>query len=154
MNISVLTLFPELYIPFFQASLIKRAQEKNIISSDIINLLSFTAPKVRVDDTTFGHNAGMLIKPDIIEQAVNAAEHKFGRAYKIILSPQGKVMTQPRLEELYERIKDHQHLMLIASRYEGLDARVEDYYADELVSVGNFVVMGGDIPAMLVLEGL
>lgn len=154
MNISVLTLFPELYTPFFQASLIKRAQEKGIIASDIINLLSFTAPKVRVDDTTFGHNAGMLIKPEIIEQAVDAAEHKFGQAYKIILSPQGMVMTQPRLQELYERIKDHQHLMLIASRYEGLDARVEDYYADELVSVGNFVVMGGDIPAMLLLEGL
>lgn len=154
MNISVLTLFPELYKPFFEVSLIKRAQEKGTISCHVNNLLSYTQPKVRVDDTTFGHNAGMLLKPEIIEQAVDASERDFGKAYKIILSPQGKVMTQPRLQELYERIKDQKHIMVIASRYEGLDARVENYYADELVSVGNFVVMGGDIPAMLLLEGL
>ncbi len=154
MNISVLTLFPELYKPFFEVSLIKRAQEKGTISCNVNNLLSYAQPKVRVDDTTFGHNAGMLLKPEIIEQAVDASERDFGKAYKIILSPQGKIMTQPRLQELYERIKDQKHIMLIASRYEGLDARVENYYADELVSVGNFVVMGGDIPAMLLLEGL
>lgn len=154
MNISVLTLFPELYKPFFEVSLIKRAQEKGTISCHVNNLLSYVQPKVRVDDTTFGHNAGMLLKPEIIEQAVDASERDFGTAYKIILSPQGKTLTQPRLKELYERIKDQKHIMLIASRYEGLDARVESYYADELVSVGNFVVMGGDIPAMLLLEGL
>jgi tRNA (guanine37-N1)-methyltransferase len=154
MNISVLTLFPELYKPFFEASLIKRAQEKGIISCHAYSLLSYVQPKVRVDDTTFGHNAGMLLKPEIVEQAVDASEHDFGKAYKIILSPKGKVLTQPRLKELYERIKDQTHVMLIASRYEGLDARVENYYADELLSVGNFVVMGGDIPAMLLLEGL
>jgi tRNA (guanine37-N1)-methyltransferase len=111
-------------------------------------------PKVRVDDTTFGHSAGMLLKPDIIEQAVDASEKQFGKAFKIILSPQGQVLTQHRLQALYERIKKHDHVMLVASRYEGLDARVESYYADEIVSVGNFVVMGGDIPAMLLLEGL
>jgi len=96
----------------------------------------------------------MLIKPDIIEQAVDASERNFGKAYKIILSPKGKVLTQPRLKALYESLKDQKHVMFIASRYEGLDARVEDYYADEVISVGNFVVMGGDIPAMLLLEGL
>ena len=154
MNISVLTLFPELYKPFFEVSLIKRAQEKGTISCHVNNLLSYVQPKVRVDDTTFGHNAGMLLKPEIIEQAVDASERDFGKAYKIILSPQGKILTQPRLQELYERVKDQKHIMLIASRYEGLDARVESYYADELVSVGNFVVMGGDVPAMLLLEGL
>lgn len=154
MNISVLTLFPELYKPFFETSLIKRAQEKKIISCHLNNLISYTQPKVRVDDTTFGHNAGMLIKPEIIEQAVDASQADFGKAYKIILSPQGKILTQSRLKQLYERIKDQKHLMIIASRYEGLDARVEDYYADEKISVGNFVVMGGDIPAMLLLEGL
>jgi len=154
MNISVLTLFPELYKPFFEVSLIKKAQEKGTVSCRVNNLLSYAQPKSRVDDNTFGHNAGMLIKPEIIEQAVDASEREFGKAYKIILSPQGKIMTQPRLQDLYERIKNQQHVMLIASRYEGLDARVENYYADELVSVGNFVVMGGDIPAMLLIEGL
>lgn len=154
MNISVLTLFPELYKPFFDASLIKKAQEKGLVSCHTNNLLSYAPPKSRVDDNTFGHNAGMLIKPEIIEQAVTAGETALGTAYKIILSPQGKVMTQPRLQELYKRIKNQKHIMLIASRYEGLDARVESHYADELVSVGNFVVMGGDIPAMLLIEGL
>lgn len=154
MKISVLTLFPELYKPFFDVSLIKRAQEKGTISCHVNNLLSYAQPKVRIDDTTFGHNAGMLLKPDVIEQAVDASERDFGKAYKIILSPQGKTLTQPRLKDLYDRIKDQKHIVVIASRYEGLDARVENHYADELVSVGNFVVMGGDIPAMLLLEGL
>jgi tRNA (guanine37-N1)-methyltransferase len=154
MNISVLTLFPDLYKPFFDASLIQRAQQKGIIACHVNNLLSYVQPKVRVDDTTFGHSAGMLLKPDIIEQAVDASEKQFGKAFKIILSPQGQVLTQHRLQALYERIKKHDHVMLVASRYEGLDARVESYYADEIVSVGNFVVMGGDIPAMLLLEGL
>ena len=154
MNISVLSLFPELYKPFFDASLVKRAQEKGTVSFDVNNLLSYAQPKKRIDDTTFGHNAGMLIKPDIIEQAVNSSEKKFGKAYKIVLTPQGKKLTQPRLKELYNRIKDQKHVMLLASRYEGLDARVEDYYADESISVGDFVVMGGDVPSMLLLEGL
>ncbi len=154
MNISVLTLFPDLYKPFFDASLIQRAQQKGIVGCHVNNLLSYVQPKVRVDDTTFGHSAGMLLKPDIIEQAVDASELQFGKAFKIVLSPQGQVVTQHRLKSLYEKIKDHNHVMLIASRYEGLDARVESYYADEIVSVGNFVVMGGDIPAMLLLEGL
>ncbi|MGZ6251198.1 MAG: tRNA (guanosine(37)-N1)-methyltransferase TrmD [Candidatus Chromulinivorax sp.] len=154
MNISVLTLFPDLYKPFFDASLIKHAQEKGIITCKTYNFLSYVPPKVRIDDTTFGHNAGMLLKPDVVQAAVEDAERHHGKAYKIILSPQGKVLTQPRLQELYKRIENHQHVMLIASRYEGLDDRVESYYADELISVGNFVVMGGDIPAMLLMEGL
>lgn len=154
MNISVVTLFPELYKPFFETSLVRRAQEKGTISCHTHNLLHYTKPKVRIDDTTFGHNAGMLLKPEVIERAINASEDQLGKAYKIILSPKGKTLTQPRLKELYERIQHQQHIMFIASRYEGLDARVEDYYADELISVGNFVVMGGDIPAMLLMEGL
>lgn len=154
MNISVLTLFPELYQSFFNASLLKRAEEKGLISPHTVNLLSYAEPKKRIDDTTFGHNAGMLIKPDIVQMAIDDAESARGCAYKIILSPQGKKLTQHRLQELYNRIAKKQHLMLIASRYEGLDARVEEHYADEVISVGDFVVMGGDIPAMLLLEGL
>lgn len=154
MNISVLTLFPELYKPFFNASLMKRASEKGLISCHTENLLSYADPKKRIDDTTFGHNAGMLIKPDIIEQAVERVEEQRGKAYKIFLSPQGRKLNQTRLKQLYDTIQKQKHVMFVASRYEGIDARVEEHYADDVISIGDFVVMGGDIPAMLLMEGL
>lgn len=154
MNISVLTLFPDLYKPFFDASLMKRASEKGLVTCHTENLLSYAEPKKRIDDTTFGHNAGMLIKPDIIEQAVENVESKRGKAYKIFLSPQGRKLNQTRLKDLYDTIQKQEHVMFVASRYEGIDARVEEHYADDVISVGDFVVMGGDIPAMLLMEGL
>lgn len=154
MNISVITLFPELYTSFLQTSLIKRALEQEKVSIDTYNLFSYTQPKQRVDAPTFGHSAGMILKPEIVQAAVEDVEQKKGKALKIFLSPQGKKMNQMRLQALYERMQQAEHTLFFASRYEGVDARVEEEYADELISVGDFVVMGGDIPTMLLLEGL
>lgn len=154
MKISVLTLFPDIYEPFFTTSIVKKAVEKGLISYQIHNLLSLAEPKKRIDDTTFGHNAGMLIRPDIIEQGFAQADKQFGRSLKIFFSPQGKKLNQHRLQVLYERAAQAEHIALFASRYEGVDARVEQEYADEVISIGDFVVMGGDLPAMLLLEGL
>lgn len=154
MNISVVTLFPDLYTSFLETSLIKRAQEDDKVHITLQNLFSYVAPKQRIDAPTFGHSAGMLLKPEVIEQAINHSELQYGKAIKVFLSPQGKKLTQPRLQELYERIQKIGHVLFVASRYEGVDARVEEVYADEVISIGDFVVMGGDIPTMLILEGL
>ncbi len=154
MNVSILTLFPELYKPFLQASLLKRAQEKGLVSFSLHSMFDFVQAKERIDDATFGHSSGMLIKPEVVEKAVDNVETQFGSAFKIILSPQGKKLDQKYAKALWEKVQLQKHVLILASRYEGIDARVEKYYADELVSVGDFITMGGDIPAMLLLESL
>lgn len=154
MNVSILTLFPELYKPFLQTSLLKRAGEKGLISFSLNSLFDYAKPKERIDDATFGHNSGMLIKPEIIQKAVEDSDATFGKSFKIFLSPQGKKLDQRYAKSLWDKMGSAKHVLLLASRYEGIDTRVEQYYADEVVSVGDFITMGGDIPAMLLMECL
>jgi tRNA (guanine37-N1)-methyltransferase len=154
MHISILTVFPELYHSFLQTSLVGRAQHNNLISCDVRAFSDFCKPKERIDAPTFGHGAGMLIRPEVIERAVDAQDDAHGKAFKIFFSPQGKVLTQYQVQHFAHELQKKNHVMLVAARYEGMDARVEEEYADALVSVGDFVLMGGDIPAMMVLEAL
>ncbi len=156
MKISVVTLFPELYKPFFSTSLINRAREKRIIDTHVYNLFSYAQPKERIDGPTFGHGAGMVIKPEIIEKVVMDIQGHHGSAFKIFFSPRGKKLDQRLLSKLYNRMQkqEKEHLMLLPARYEGMDARIETEYADEIISIGDYVLMGGDLPAMVFLEGL
>jgi tRNA (guanine37-N1)-methyltransferase len=152
MNISVVTLFPQIYQGFLSASLIGRAQSKGLISVDLQNLFDFCNPKQRVDSPTFGHGHGMLLRPELVEEAIEHADKVKGRSFKIFFSPQGKKLDQVLLKEIYAKAKEAGHLLLMAPRYEGVDTRVEDYYADEVISIGDYVLMGGDVPAMVFLE--
>ena len=154
MKISILTVFSDLYKPFLQTSLIHRAQQAGKIAFDVDEFFSFVAPKERIDAPTFGHGAGMLIRPEVVERAITSKEEKYWKAYKVFFSPQGKKLDQPLLAHMAKRAQEAGHMMLLPARYEGMDARVEDQYADEIVSVGDFVLMGGDIPAMMLLEGM
>lgn len=154
MNISIATLFPDLFSPFLQTSIIKKAAEKGVVSFDVFNYLSLVKPKERIDAPTFGHGAGMLLKPTIVESAVNELENRHGKAFRVFFSPHGVPLTQGLLTSTAERLKDDKHLMLVCGRYEGMDARVEEEYADLIVSIGDYVVMGGEVPAMVFLEGL
>lgn len=110
----------------------------------------------RVDAPTFGYGSGVLLRPEVVAQAIDANEAAHGKALKIFFSPQGKQLTQDLARELVQRIltSESQHLMLVASRYEGMDARVEELYADEQISIGNYVLMGGDLPSMVFLEAI
>lgn len=154
MNVSILTLFPELYKPFLQTSLLKKAADKQLVSFSTQNLFEYVAPKERIDAPTFGHSSGMLIRPDVVERAIDDIDNRLGKSFKIFLSPQGSKLTQHFAQDLWKKISTYEHVMFFASRYEGIDARVESKYADEIISVGDFVVMGGDIPAMLLIECL
>ncbi|MCL4229599.1 tRNA (guanosine(37)-N1)-methyltransferase TrmD [Candidatus Dependentiae bacterium] len=154
MHISILSVFPELYTPFLQTSLVRRAQDNGLVSYEVVPFHAVCAPKERIDAPTFGHGAGMLIRPEVVERAVQYAEDAHGPSFKIFFSPQGKPLTQYDVKRFAQKLQEGKHLMLVAARYEGMDARVEEHYADALVSVGDFVLMGGDIPAMMVLEGL
>lgn len=154
MNISIISVFPELYESFLQTSLIKRAQQQGIVAIERAAFFDYVEPKQRIDAPTFGHGAGMLLKPQVVHDALRDQEKKHGKAFKIFFSPHGKKLDQRLLQDIALKIKDVNHLMLVAGRYEGMDERVEQLLADEIISIGDYVLMGGDVPAMVLLEGL
>lgn len=154
MQISILTLFPNLYQEFLRTSLIGRAREREQIKFDLQGLLELCQPKQRIDSPTFGHSSGMLLKPEIIETAITRQEQKFGPAFKIFLSPKGKKLDQQMGQLLAQKLQAQQHVLFMAARYEGIDARVEQVYADLELSIGDYVLMGGDLPAMVTIEAL
>lgn len=154
MHISVITLFPELYKPFLDTSLVKRAQDASLASFSLENLFAYSSPKERIDAPSFGHGAGMLLKPEIIQKVIEAQEQTRGTAYKVFFSPRGRKLDQRLLEELAVKAQATSHIMLLPARYEGMDHRVEEHYADLVVSIGDYVLMGGDLPSMVLIEGV
>ena len=154
MKVSVFTVFSELYEPFITTSIIKRAQEKGLVSVNVEEFFSYVEPKERIDAPTFGHGPGMLIKPDVVQKAIESSEQKSGRAFRVFFSPQGRKLNQTVVADIAKKAMEVGHLMLVAGRYEGMDARVEQEYADITVSVGDFVLMGGDLAALTVLESV
>lgn len=154
MNISILTVFDQLYEPFVHTSLVGRAQEKGIVHIDVQSFFAYVQPKERIDAPTYGPGAGMLIRPDVVQKAIEDKEALHGKAFKIFFSPRGEKIDQRIFETVAARAQACGHLMIIPARYEGMDARVEMEYADMILSVGDFVLMGGDIPAMMLIEGV
>ena len=154
MKVSVATVFPDLYENFLKTSLIKRAQEDKIVEFDVTGFSSFCDPKERLDGPTVGHGTGMAIRPEVVERVVDTQEKKHGKALKIFLTPQGKKLDQPLVQELAQKAQEQKHVMLFAARYEGIDERAHQEYADYEVSIGDYILMGGDLPAMVLLESL
>jgi tRNA (guanine37-N1)-methyltransferase len=154
MKISVGTLFPALYEPFLQASLVKRAQQSGLVSYALYNMFQTVDPAERVDGPTYGHGPGMVIRPEVVERTVLALEASHGPAYKILFSPRGRRLNQTLLQDLVRKIESRglNHIMLLPARYEGMDARIEQEYADDILSLGDFILMGGDLPAMVFME--
>lgn len=175
MNISIVTVFPEIHQTFISKSIIGRAVEKGILSFNIVAFSDFCQPKERIDEPTVGPGVGMILKPIVVERALEHCKEQLGPGLTIFFSPQGKRLSQPLLAECLDSLikqknispRDHHqrnnddnnyhnspHLILVCPRYEGVDQRVEEHYADLMVSIGDVVTMGGDIPAQLFLEGL
>ncbi len=154
MTISIVSLFPQIYDQFLTTSLVQRARKQAGVDISTWDLFSFCAQKERVDGHTFGPGSGMVIRPEVVERAVNEREAAAGPAYKVFFSPHGQTLTQPLLEQMYQEIQAYAHAALFPARYEGMDSRIEHVYADRVISIGNYVLMGGDVPAMVLLEGL
>ena len=148
MKFDVLTLFPEMFEPVKQ-SIIGRAVENKLIDINLINIRDFSKEKhKKVDDTPYGGGAGMVIMPDVVYDAYKSLEAT--KAKVIYLSPQGKVLNQKMVEEL----SNEEHLILLCGHYEGIDQRVLDKIVDEEVSIGDYVLTGGEIPAMVLMDSV
>lgn len=148
MKFDVLTLFPEMFEPLKQ-SILGKASEKGLIDINLINIRDFSKDKhKKVDDTPYGGGAGMVIRPDVVYDAYESIEDK--EAKVIYLSPQGKTLNQQKVEELSKQ----EHLILICGHYEGIDQRVLDKLEVEEISIGDYVLTGGELPAMVLIDSV
>ena len=149
MKFTILTLFPEMFANF-KASIIKRAVDKNLIEIEVINIRDFAENKhKKVDDTPYGGGAGMVMMPDVVYSAYEAVKTEESKV--IYLSPQGKTLTQNKVKELS---KGNEHIILLCGHYEGIDQRVIDEIVDEEISIGDYVLTGGEIPAMVLVDAV
>ena len=148
MKFDVLTLFPEMFEPMKQ-SVIGRAIQKGLLEINVTNIRDFSKDKhKKVDDTVYGGGAGMLMKPDVVYDAYKSVKSEKSKV--IYLSPQGKKLCQNKVEELAKS----EHLILLCGHYEGIDQRVIDKIVDEEISIGDYVLTGGEIPAMVLIDSV
>lgn len=149
MKITVLTLFPDMFPPILNDSIIKRAKENNAIEFDIINFRDFSVNKHKtVDDTPYGGGAGMLLQVEPIYRALQSIPD-YKEAFKILLTPQGETYNQAVAKTLLQ----HNHIILICGHYEGFDERVRSF-VDMEVSIGDYVLTGGEIAALAVIDSV
>ncbi|MBN1915753.1 tRNA (guanosine(37)-N1)-methyltransferase TrmD [Candidatus Dojkabacteria bacterium] len=149
MQIDILSIFPKMFESPFAESIVRRAQDKKLVKIKIHSLRKWTKDKRKtVDDRPFGGGAGMVMKVEPVYRAVK--ELKKNGSHVIALSPKGKTYTQARARELSNK----KHLIIICGHYEGLDSRIIENIADEVVSIGNFILTGGEIPAMAVIDSI
>jgi len=148
MKFDVLTLFPEMF-KTINESIIGKAIEKNLIEINTINIRDFSKDKhKKVDDTPYGGGAGMVMKPDVVYNAYSSI--KSDNAKVIYLSPKGKTLNQEKVKELAKE----NHIILLCGHYEGIDQRVLDEIVDEEISIGDYVLTGGEIPAMVLIDSV
>jgi tRNA (guanine37-N1)-methyltransferase len=153
MEISILTLFPEMFQGPLTHSIIKRAIEKKIVKINYVNIRDFGLGKHKiVDDTPYGGGQGMVLRVDVVEKAIESIRKKDLNSKEqriILMDPHGKTFNQKKAKSL-SRIK---HLILICGHYEGIDERI-DKFIDEKISIGDFITTGGEIPAMLIADSI
>jgi len=151
LRIDITTLFPSLFASVFGESLVKKAQEKNLVQINLVNLRDFAKNKHQtVDDKPYGGGSGMILRVDILARAIEAQKSQSRQAKVILLTPQGKVFEQ----KTAKRLAKESHLILVCGHYEGVDERVHRYLADEEISIGNYILTGGEIPAMAFIDSI
>lgn len=152
----VVTLFPEAIQLYCESSILQRAQSKKIISIDLVQLRAFAIDRrSTVDDTPYGGGPGMVLKADPIHKAVQAIKNKIGKRKNrklrtILFSTRGAQFDQKSAK----RLAKYDDIIMICGRYEGVDERVARYLADEEISIGPYILSGGELPALVVLEAV
>ncbi len=149
MKIDILTLFPEMFSAI-NASLLKRAQDNNLLDINIVNFRDFSKNKhKKVDDYAFSGGAGMVLTPQPIYDAIQSVVTP--DSYVVYMSPKGTVLKQKKVIELAKTVK---HLVIICGHYEGLDERIIKLCVNEQISIGDYVLTGGEIPAMVLVDSV
>ncbi|MEI0739924.1 tRNA (guanosine(37)-N1)-methyltransferase TrmD [Paenibacillus sp. JTLBN-2024] len=152
MKVDVLTLFPEMMDGVFRASILGKAQEKGIVSLNAINFREYSNSKHgTVDDTPYGGGGGMVLKPEPIFSAVEDLVSRTSATPRIILMcPQGDTFTQRKAEEFAKE----EHLIFICGHYEGYDERIREHLVTDELSIGDYVLTGGELPAMVAIDSI
>ena len=152
MKIDILTLFPKMFVGPFNESIVKRAQKGGLVKIKIHNLRKWTADKHKtVDDRPFGGGVGMILKCEPVFRAVEELKTKNeSRTKTVLLTPQGQLLTQKIANEL-GRMKQ---LILVCGHYEGIDERIRRYLVDQEISIGDYVLTGGELPAMVLVDSV
>ena len=154
MIVDIITLFPDMFKGPFDESIVKKAQEKKLVKINIHNLRKWGIDKRRtVDDRPYGGGKGMLLRPEPIFDAVKdltRSSKLATRSSTILLSPTGKVFNQKKARQFAKK----DHLILICGHYEGVDYRVHKYLVDEAISIGDYILTGGEIPAMVIIDSV
>jgi len=152
MHFDILTLFPGLFAGVFEQSILKRAREAGLVTTALHNIRDYAEGRHQVtDDTPYGGGGGMIMKPEPIFAAVEAVlGEQAEQVPRIMLTPQGRTFTQDVARELAR----HQRVLLICGRYEGVDERVHQHLVSDEISIGDYVLSGGEVPAMVLVEAV
>jgi tRNA (guanine37-N1)-methyltransferase len=149
MKIDILTLFPEMFNGPFDASIVKRAESRDLIKIEVHDLRKWgEGTRRNVDDRPYGGGVGMIMRVDIIDAALKELRTKKSKV--ILLDATGTRYTQQKAQEFSKL----EHLILIAGHYEGVDHRVHEHLVDEVISIGDYVLTGGEIPAMVLVDSV
>jgi len=152
MKIDILTLFPDMFTGVFQESILKKASERGLVSFRVTNFRDFADNKHRkVDDYPYGGGAGMVLMPQPLFDAVDHVKAQTASDARVILmTPQGERFTQKKAEELAKE----EHLIFICGHYEGYDERIREHLATDEISIGEFVLTGGELAAMVIVDSV
>ena len=151
MHVTIITAFPGFFADFLSTSMIGRAIQNGLISVDVLDLRDFAPGGYKqVDDYAFGGGGGMVLLPEVLSRALQAAEGDGEESFVVYPSPQGDLLSQ----EIVETLASKRHVVVICGHYEGLDERFVSSRVDREISVGDFVLTGGEIPAMAVADCL
>lgn len=147
MRIDILTLFPEMFAPFNE-SIIKRARDKGVLQINTINIRDYSRDKhLKCDDAPFGGGAGMIMTPQPVCDCIKSVDPNH-EARRIYLSPRGKLLTA----DIAKKLAGNERLLLLCGHYEGIDQRIIDLCIDEELSIGDYVLTGGELPAMILTD--
>ncbi len=151
MHFTVLTIFPEMFAPFWANGIIKRAIDGGYITASAVDIRRYTSDRHRTtDDRPFGGGPGMVMKPEPLAEAIRALRKTAPAARTVLMTPQGRRFSQPMACELARE----KGIVFVCGRYEGVDERVFSGYIDDEISIGDYVLTGGELPAMVVIDAV
>ncbi len=151
-NFTILTLFPELFEPFFSHGMVGRAIKNNIISANAVNIRDFAFNRHNsVDDRPYGGGCGMVMQPEPLASAIRKIKKSFPESKVVIMSPQGTPFDQQKACKLASAM---QGLIFVCGRYEGIDERLVTQFVDEEISIGDYVMTGGELAAMVIMDSV